>query len=228
MLVIPVLDLRRGASMQPGSPRDPVSAARAWAHFGFRRLHLRDFDAVCGQRPNTTAIEEVIRDGSIEVQAESGVESVDEIDRLIEIGAARVVVGARAFAEPDWLERTADLFPGALIVATAVHERRVTARGWVRNIAVDLLDVVDELSSLPLGGLLAVVSAADGPRSMLDLALLEDVANASDLPVMTAGGVSTMNDLRALEQRGISAAVLGSTLQSTTLDPRALAQQFAD
>ncbi len=228
MLVIPVLDVRRGASMQPGSPRDPVSAARAWAHAGFRRLHLRDLDAASGLDPNTTAVEEVIRDGAIEVQAEAGLESVDQIDRLIEIGAVRVVIGARAFAEPDWLARTADLFPGALIVATDVHERRVSARGWVRTLPVDVLDVVDELSALPLGGLLLVAPAADGPRSMLDLALLEDVADASDVPVMTVGGVSTMSDLRALEQRGISAALLGSALDSSELDPRAVAQQFAD
>ena len=228
MIVIPVLDVRRGASMQPGSPRDPVSAARAWAQAGFRRLHMRDLDAVCGLPPNTMAVEEVIRDAAIEVQAEAGIESVDQIDRLIEIGAVRVVVGPRAFAEPDWLACTAELFPGALIVATDVHERRVSARGWVRSLPVDLLDVVDEFSTLPLGGLLVVVPAADGPRSMLDLALLEDVAAASDVPVMTAGGISTMSDLRALEQRGVSAALLGSALQSSALDPRTIARQFAD
>ncbi len=82
--------------------------------------------------------------------------------------------------------------------------------------------------ALPLGGLLVISTPADRSRGNVDLALLEDVADASDFPVFAAGGIATMNDLRALEHRGVSAVLLGAELHSGALEPRAVAQEFAE
>lgn len=228
MLAIPILDLRGGAVAHTAATREPIGAARAWALAGFRRLHVTDLDAAHGSGSNSSVVEEIIRDAALDVQAEGGVDSTEQIDRLIEIGAARVILGARALAEPDWLVRTAELFPGSVIVATDVHERRVSTRGWVRTLPLDVLDVVAELSGLPLGGLLVISTPADRSRGNVDLALLEDIADASDFPVFAAGGIATMNDLRALEHRGVSAVLLGAELHSGALEPRAVAQEFAE
>ena len=123
MLAIPVLDLRGGASIQPGSPRDPVSAARSWSLAGFSRLHVTDLDAASGLSASDNALEAVVRDGALDIQADGGIESADQIDRLLELGASRVVVGARALAEPEWLASTAELFPGSLIVGEVACRR---------------------------------------------------------------------------------------------------------
>src|SRR4029079_12859641 len=111
----------------------------------------------------------------------------------------------------DWLAGASELYPGLLIVATDVRERRVVTRGWVRTLPLDILDIVEKLSGLPLGVLL-VSATPDNSRSGADLSLLEDVAEACDFPVIAAGGISTMNDLRALEHRGVSAGLFGGLL----------------
>jgi phosphoribosylformimino-5-aminoimidazole carboxamide ribotide isomerase len=229
MLAIPVVDLRAGATIQPGSPRDPISTIHALAALGFRRVHLVDRDAATGGSANLPLIDDVIRDGSIEVQVEGCIESADQIERFLDSGASQVVLGARALEEPEWLAGAAELFPGSAIVATNVHDRRVGLRGWPRRAPVDVLDLVDELAGLPLGGLLVVPArSADGVLENSELALLEDIAEASGAPLLTSGGAHTMDDLRALEHRGIAAALLSSAILADGLDARAVAQEFAD
>jgi phosphoribosylformimino-5-aminoimidazole carboxamide ribotide isomerase len=229
MLAIPVVDLRAHATIQPGSPRDPISAVRALAALGFRRVHLIDQDAAAGSTTNLPVIDDVIRDGSIEVQVEGCIESADQIERFLDSGASQVVLGSRALEEPEWLAGVAELFPGSTIVATNVHDRRIGLRGWPRRAPVDVLDLVEELSGLPLGGLIVVpLRASDCALENSELSLLEDIAEASDAPLLASGGAQTMNDLRALEHRGIAAVLLGSTIFTDGLDARAVAEEFAD
>ncbi|MDB4877305.1 MAG: 1-(5-phosphoribosyl)-5-(5-phosphoribosylamino)methylideneamino imidazole-4-carboxamide isomerase [Gemmatimonadetes bacterium] len=235
MIAIPSVDLRRGICIQPGVPAGsddpialghPIAIARSWANAGFHRLHVLDLDADSGAGSNTSLVEDIVRDGALDVQASGGVQSTDQIERLVDAGATRVVVGPRAIEEPNWLGSVSELFPGMLVVSTDVRERRVVTRGWVRNLPLDIFDVIDEWAGLPLGGVLVASLGVNGHRTPQDLALLEDVAESCEFPVIAAGGVSTMSDLRALEHRGLAAVLLGSVLYSGELDARAVAQEY--
>jgi phosphoribosylformimino-5-aminoimidazole carboxamide ribotide isomerase len=236
MIAIPTVDLRNGMCVKPpglksGSGDFPIGnaigVARAWASDGFHRLQIVDADAESGSGSNANLIEEVIHDGALEIQVGGSVQLLEQIERLADAGASRVVLGSRALDEPDWLTHVADLFPGILVVSTDVRERRVVTRGWVHGLPLDILDLVEDLVGVPLGGLLVASTHLDGQHTGADLALLEDVVEACGFPVMSAGGVSTMDDLRALEHRGVAGAVLGSVLYSGALDPRAVAQEFS-
>lgn len=235
MLAIPKLDLRGGSYIAPGhgdrstgSPSDsgPIDIARSWAAAGFHRIHVVDRDAISGTGSNDLLVEEIARDGAIEVQVNDAAESGDQIERLVSAGAVRVVLGPRWLEEPEWLASTAELYPGLLIVAADVRERRVVTRGWVRSLPMAILDVVADLSGLPLGGLL--VSSADGTSSGADLALIEDIAEASAAPLIVEGCVHAMSDLRALEHRGVSAVLLGDGFCRGELDTRSVALEFGD
>jgi phosphoribosylformimino-5-aminoimidazole carboxamide ribotide isomerase len=235
MIVIPTVDLRRGVCVQP-SPLNgpdetiplgsPVMVARSWAHTGFQRLHVMDSDAEGGTGSNAMLVEDVIRDGALDVQACGGVQSTDQIERLVDAGATRVVVGARGIDEPHWLASMTETFPGVIVVSTDVRERRVVTRGWVRNLPLDIFDVIDHLEGLPLGGMLLSAVGGNGHRTASDLALLEDIAESCEFPIIAWGGVSTMDDLRALEHRGVFAAVLGDVLYTGGLDVRSIAEEF--
>jgi phosphoribosylformimino-5-aminoimidazole carboxamide ribotide isomerase len=235
MITIPTIALRGGACVSPcgGDACDlnlplgsAIGLARAWASAGFSELHVDDLDALAGSGMNARLMDDIVRDGGIGIQAASGAQTTEDVDRLFDAGAARVVLDAAAIEEPSWLASIADVYPRSVVVATDVRERRVVTRGWVRNMPVDIFDVVEELEGMPLGGLLISVAHGSGSPTAADLALLEDIAEACDFPVFTVGGVATMNDLRALEHRGVSAVVLGSVLYSGALDARAVAQEF--
>jgi phosphoribosylformimino-5-aminoimidazole carboxamide ribotide isomerase len=235
MIAIPAVDLREGACVQlvGGSYADervrlsdPVSVARGWPQMGFRRLHVVDLDAATGAGSNWKVVEAILREDSAEVQVGGGVRSTEMVEQILTAGAERVVVGTRALEDPDWLAEVASLHPGLVIVAADVRDRRVVTRGWTRTLPLDILDVVEELNALPLGGLLVTAVHLEGQLRGTDLALMEDVAATSHFPVIAAGGVTTMDDLHALERRGVQAAVIGMALYTGALDARAVAMEF--
>ena len=98
-----------------------------------------------------------------------------------------MIVGTRAIEERDWLAELAQRHPGQIVVACDVRERRVTTRGWAHTLPVDILDVVEELNGLPLGGLLVTAVHMEGQLRGTDLPLMEDVAESSQFPVYRVG-----------------------------------------
>jgi phosphoribosylformimino-5-aminoimidazole carboxamide ribotide isomerase len=204
MIAIPAVDLRDGACVQlvGGSYarervrlENPVEVARSWTRYGFRRIHVVDLDAATGRGGNVGVVREILRDTPAEVQVGGGIRERDQIEELLADGASRVVVGTRALDEPEWLAEIADDFPGQVIVAADVRERRLVTRGWVRTLPANILDTVEELNGLPLGGLLVTAVHREGQMQGVDLPLMEDVAEASHAPVFASGGVASVHDL---------------------------------
>jgi phosphoribosylformimino-5-aminoimidazole carboxamide ribotide isomerase len=161
------------------------------------------------------------------MQVGGGIRSGDAIERLLQEGASWVVLGTRALEEPEWLAGTASAFPGQLIVAADVRERQVVTRGWARTLSRTVLDVVEQLNDIPLGGILVTAVHREGLLAGTDLFLMEDVAELSVHPVIASGGISTVHDLRELADRGIAAAVIGMALYTGELDARSVAEEFA-
>lgn len=237
MIAIPAVDLRDGACVQlvGGSYTDerirldnPVEVARSWEHFGFSRLHVVDLDAATGRGSNLALVRAILSEADVPVQVGGGIRSGDLVEGLLEAGATNVIVGTRALEEMEWLAGLAASHPGEIIVACDVRERRVTTRGWVRTLPLDILDAVNELNSLPLAGLLVTAVHREGQMRGTDLPLMEDVAESSEFPVYASGGVASMQDLRALEHRGIAGVVIGMALYTGVLDPVSVAGEFRE
>jgi phosphoribosylformimino-5-aminoimidazole carboxamide ribotide isomerase len=161
------------------------------------------------------------------VQVGGGIRTTEQVEGLLTDGAGAVIVGTRAVEEPEWLREIAHANPGEIIVALDVRERRVVTRGWARTLPRNVIDMVEELNALPLGGILVTAVHKEGQLQGTDLPLMEDVAEAADCPVFASGGITTINDLRALEDRGVAAAVLGMALYTGVLDPWSVAEEFA-
>jgi phosphoribosylformimino-5-aminoimidazole carboxamide ribotide isomerase len=237
MIAIPAVDLREGACVQlvGGSFQqervrldDPIGVARMWERYGFNCLHVVDLDAAVGRGSNFGVVRDLLSDASVPVQVGGGIRSGETVDELFEAGAARVIVGTRALEEREWIAELAARHPGEIVVACDVRERRITTRGWTRTLPLDILDVAEELNSYPLGGLLVTAVHREGMMQGTDLPLMEDVVETSHFPVFASGGVSSMQDLRALEHRGLAGVVIGMALYTGALDPGAVAAEFAE
>jgi len=230
MIAIPAVDLRGGKCVQlVGGDYDaekirlddPASVARDWVREGFNRLHVVDLDAATGRGRNDEVIREILRTAGVPVQVGGGVRDESRIERLLDEGAEYVVVGTRAVEDEDWRRDMAHQFPGRLIVAADVRERYVVTKGWATTSRLNVVDFVEELSVLPLAGVLVTAVHLEGKMEGTDLPLMEDVAEASAWP-----GVTSLDDMRALEHRGLAGAVLGMALYTGAIDPRRLAEEF--
>ena len=235
MIVIPAVDLRGGYCVQLvggdyADERvrldDPASVAREWARTGFARLHVVDLDAATARGTNASVIREILRDATGPVQVGGGIRDDAQIEHLLEDGASWVVVGTRAVQDQHWLAEMAARFPGRLIVAADVRERRVVTAGWSETSALDVVDFVESLYGLSLGGILVTAVHKEGRMDGTDLPLMETVVEASAWPVFASGGVTTPEELRALEHRGVAGAVLGMALYTGALDARRIAEEF--
>jgi phosphoribosylformimino-5-aminoimidazole carboxamide ribotide isomerase len=139
-----------------------------------------------------------------------------------------VIVGTRALEEPAWLEGTSVDFPGSLVVAIDVRDRRVVTRGWERTLARNVLDVVEELNDLPLAAVMVTAVHREGLLQGTDLPLMEDSAELSRHPVIVSGGITRMHELRSLAEAGVHAAVIGMALYTGALDARGLVDEFGE
>jgi phosphoribosylformimino-5-aminoimidazole carboxamide ribotide isomerase len=237
MIAIPAVDIRDGACVQlVGGSYDaervrldnPAGVATQWEFAGFTQLHIVDLDAATGRGENTAVVREVLRVTSMQTQVGGGVRDTDQIEALLQDGARRVVVGTRGIEDPDWLAEVASAFPGTVILAADVRDRRVVTRGWGHTSSRLVSDVVSDLNTLPLAGLLVTAVHKEGQMQGSDLPLMEEIVESSDLPIYASGGIGTMGDLRALEQCGVAAVIIGMALYTGAIDPRAVAEEFAE
>lgn len=237
MLAIPAIDLRDGHCVQlVGGDYtkealrldEPLLVAQRWVAAGFSRLHLVDLDAATGRGNNRELLREIIVRSGVLAQVGGGVRDEDALSGLLDDGADRVVVGTRGVEDPEWLAEQAERVPQRIVLAADVNLRKVVTRGWAKETSRDVLDLIRELEHLPLAGLLVTAVHKEGQMQGTDLALMADVVDAAPWPVIASGGVSSMQDLQALEDRGVAAAVLGMALYTDALDARVVAEEFAE
>lgn len=236
MIVIPALDLREGACvrLEGGSFTeekirlgDPAQVARDWAEHGFAWLHVVDLDAATGRGDNAATVREILHTSEIPVQVGGGVRDEAGVERLLDAGAAYVVLGTRALEDPRWLEELVERFPAQLVVAADVRDRTVVTRGWSRSLYRNVERVVDELAELPLAAIKVTAVHRQGRLAGADFALMERVVEAAgDVPVLASGGVSSLADLRILAECGVAGTLVGMALYTGDVDPRAAAMEF--
>jgi phosphoribosylformimino-5-aminoimidazole carboxamide ribotide isomerase len=207
---------------------EPLRVAQQWVAAGFTRLHLVDLDAATGRGNNRDLLREIITRSGVPAQVGGGVRSEDAVTALLDDGADRVVIGTRGVEDQEWLAEQAERFPQRIVLAADVNGRKIVTRGWVKETALDVLDFIRELEHLPLAGLLVTAVHKEGKMQGTDLALMADVVDAAAWPVIASGGVSSMLDLQALEDRGVAAAVLGMALYTDALDARIVAEEYAE
>jgi phosphoribosylformimino-5-aminoimidazole carboxamide ribotide isomerase len=235
VIVIPTLPVLGGAcALQvQGEPErervrigDPPTVARAWEETGFHHLHVVDLDAVMGHGSNDQVIRDILSATQMQVQVGGGVRTEERIEWLLECGAQGVVIGTRALEDPWWIEEVAARFPNELLVAADIRDRRVVTRGWLHALGTDIFDLVQELGTLPLAGLIATAVHRQGTLRGSDLPLMEDVVEASTIPVYAAGGIASLHELRALADRGLAGTIVGMALYTKAIDARAVAAEF--
>ena len=141
MIAIPSLDIRDGVCVQLAAGSydqeviripDVIGVELAWQRYGFHHLHITDLDAMSGRGSNAELIHDILSRTEAEVQIGGGVKTREGIQELLNEGARRVVIGHRALEEPDWLADVSGLFPGSIVVAADVRDRKVLAKGWAR------------------------------------------------------------------------------------------------
>lgn len=232
---MPAIDLREGACVQlVGGSYDferirlsnPPAVALQWREAGFQQLHLVDLDAATGRGNNDEVVATILSGRSIPIQVGGGIRDAERVSTLIQMGAARIVLGTRAVEDVAWLGDVAVRYPQRLVVAADVRGRQVLTRGWSKGLGRDLSSVLSELNALPLAAVLITAVHKEGRMKGPDLDLMRCAVAESAAPIQASGGIGSMADLSALQSIGVSATVIGMALYSGALDARQVAKEF--
>jgi phosphoribosylformimino-5-aminoimidazole carboxamide ribotide isomerase len=217
--IIPAIDVLGGRAVRLAAGQrdavtleggDPVELARRFASEGASRLHLVDLDGAFSGVPSFALVERVSRAGGLPLQVGGGYRTLQAVATALDAGAERVMVGTAALT-PGFLEQAVERFGDSLLVAVDVRDGRVVVEGWTEASELTPGALAQRCAALGIARLLVTSAARDGSLAGPDLALVEDIAPAG-IPVLAAGGIASLDDLRALEQRGCEGAVVGSAL----------------
>lgn len=217
--VIPAIDVLEGRVVRLAQGRreavtleggDPVALARRYQLEGATRIHLVDLDGAFTGRPSLELVERLANATDLPLQVGGGYRTPASIAAAIERGADRVMIGTAAL-EPGFLEVAAQRFGDGLVVAIDVREGRVAVNGWTRAAEATPVALATHCAEVGVERLLVTSTARDGSLAGPDVALLDEVLPVG-IPLIAAGGVASLDDLRLLRDRGCEGAIAGSAL----------------
>jgi phosphoribosylformimino-5-aminoimidazole carboxamide ribotide isomerase len=202
---------------------DPAAQARAWADAGFHWIHVVDLNgAVEGKAANAPAVEAILGAVSVPVQLGGGIRSLADIERWIEAGVSRVILGTVAVREPEVVREAARLWPEQIAVSVDVRAGKVAVQGWTEDSDLDAITVAKRFEDVGVGALIITDIDRDGTTMGFNVDAFGAIADAVAIPVIAAGGLATVQDIINLKARKgtpIAGAVLGRALYNGDIVP---------
>lgn len=226
MITIPAIDLRGGkvVRLKQGDPEqetvygdDPVAVAREFRAAGVGLIHVIDLDAALGSGDNRSVIAEICSSVDVQVQTGGGLRTMDAVNRVLELGASRAVLGTAAIEDPVFLDGVVQAHGDRIVVALDVRERTVMTHGWTQEAGgIDL--ILAGLAAQGVPRFMLTQIEADGMLGGPDLDLYRHVTVFTDSPIIASGGVGTPDHLHLLAQTGVEAVIVGKAIYEGSID----------
>jgi 1-(5-phosphoribosyl)-5-[(5-phosphoribosylamino)methylideneamino] imidazole-4-carboxamide isomerase/N-(5'phosphoribosyl)anthranilate isomerase len=218
--------LVQGAAGTETSYGEPLDAALAWQRDGAEWIHLVDLDAAFGRGSNRELLADVVKRLDVKVELSGGIRDDESLRTALATGCTRVNIGTAALEDPQWCAKAIAEYGDAVAVGLDVRGTTLSARGWTKD-GGELYDVLARLDAEGCARYVVTDVNKDGMLSGPNLGLLRDVCAATNRPVIASGGVSSLDDLRAiagLTPLGVEGAIVGKALYAGAFTlPEALA-----
>ena len=220
--LLPAVDIADGRAVQlvqgvagtGGEFGDPLDAALAWQEQGAEWLHLVDLDAAFGRGSNRELVDAIVGRLDIQVELSGGIRDAESLAAALATGCRRVNLGTAALEQPEWTAEAIAEHGDRIAVGLDVRGTTLAARGWTRD-GGDLWETLARLDGEGCARYVVTDVNKDGMLAGPNLALLEQVCERTARPVVASGGVSTLDDVRALRtlvDAGVEGAIIGSAL----------------
>lgn len=206
--------LVQGAAGSETSYGDPLEAALTWQRAGAEWLHLVDLDAAFGRGTNRELLADVVKKMDIKVELSGGIRDDDSLDAAMATGCTRVNLGTAALENPDWCAKAIDKWGDRIAVGLDVRGTTLAARGWTKE-GGDIWEVLARLEADGCSRYVVTDVTKDGTLKGPNLELLKDMCLRTNKPVVASGGVSSLQDLKAiasLTDIGVEGAIVGKAL----------------
>jgi phosphoribosylformimino-5-aminoimidazole carboxamide ribotide isomerase len=228
MDIIPAVDLRNGKCVrlyQGDYNREtvfndnPLDVALKWQSQGAPRIHIVDLDgAAAGEVVNIEIIETIANAVQVPVQLGGGIRTLKTITSVLKLGIERVILGTVAVENPGLVEEACRKYAESLIVSIDARDGQVSTRGWLQESKLTALKLAEDMKKLGVRRLIYTDIERDGTLSGPNYRALAELVNGIDLPVIAAGGISSIEHLENLKKIGVEGAIIGQALYTGNID----------
>ncbi|WP_423184236.1 bifunctional 1-(5-phosphoribosyl)-5-((5-phosphoribosylamino)methylideneamino)imidazole-4-carboxamide isomerase/phosphoribosylanthranilate isomerase PriA [Arthrobacter sp. NyZ413] len=206
--------LLQGEAGSETSYGTPLEAALNWQEAGAEWVHMVDLDAAFGRGNNADLISEVVSQLTLKVELSGGLRDDESLERALELGVARVNLGTAALENPEWTRRAIARFGDKIAVGLDVRGTTLAGRGWTKE-GGDLWEVLARLEDAGCARYVVTDVTKDGTLQGPNVDLLRQMVEKTGKPVVASGGISSLEDLRALRELvplGVEGAIVGKAL----------------
>jgi phosphoribosylformimino-5-aminoimidazole carboxamide ribotide isomerase len=232
MLLIPAIDIKDGkcVRLRQGDMKDttifaddPVAAARRWVQAGAQRLHIVDLDgAVAGEPVNADLVHRIVEEfPELPIQIGGGIRDEDTVEAYLNAGVQYVILGTKAVNEPHFVSDLCVEFPRHIIVGLDAREGKLAVEGWSKLSKHDLVDLAQHFENDGVEAILYTDISRDGMLSGINIEATRELAESIRIPVIAAGGLTSLDDLKAvceIGDSGVVGVVAGRSIYEGTLD----------
>ncbi len=228
MEIIPAIDLRRGRcvrlyqgdySQETVFSGDPVGVAQHWQSLGAMRLHIVDLDgAAKGELCHAAVVEDMVHSAEIPMQLGGGLRRLELVEQVLQFGVCRVILGTAAMEDVALIEQACNRFGEKVIVSVDARGGYVATHGWRERTDVTAVEMVERMAALGVKRFIYTDIARDGTLTEPNFKAISELVQMTSLPIIAAGGISSIEHIKRLSELGLEGAIVGRALYTGDLD----------
>lgn len=230
MIIFPAIDLYEGKAVRlyKGDYRqmtvynnDPLAVARDFQRQGAGYIHMVDLEgARDGSTPNIGVVERTAKETSLFVEIGGGIRSMETVDRYFSAGVSRVILGTAAVSDEDFLRKAVDKYGAGIAVGADVKDGCVAVKGWLEKSQYTLDGFLEKMQALGVKTVVCTDISRDGAMRGTNLQLYSDLSKRYPMDLVASGGVSSLEDVKALRAMELYGAIIGKAYYTGAVDLR--------
>ena len=228
MILFPAIDLyeKKAVRLYKGDYRqmtvyseNPIEIAQAFASAGATHIHMVDLEgAKDGTTPNLSVVEQVARETDLFVEIGGGIRSMDTVARYLNCGVSRVILGTAAVTDPAFLETAVKTYGDKIAVGADVKDGMIAIKGWLESSSYTLEAFMERLEALGVSNVICTDISKDGAMKGTNRQLYRDLSKKHSVSITASGGVSTLDDIKALREMDLYGAIIGKAYYTGAID----------
>lgn len=228
MILYPAVDIYNGKCVRLTQGKfdqatvyfdNPLDAAKKWADGGAQWLHVVDLNGALEGKPvNLRPIESILTEVNLPIQIGGGIRNEETAEIFLTMGAGRVVIGSAAVSDPDLVQVLSVKYEDRFAVGLDARDGKIAVRGWSEVVDKEAITLAQEFEGMGLQTIIYTDISRDGTMTGPNFEAIEKMIASVGIPVIASGGISSLEDLKRLKERGAAGAILGRSLYEGKID----------